>query len=152
VRRKPDAARRMTYRAQCLDCGVAVGGCIAAAKVTTIWAVKDWDHRLEAMGEQARERYWQDQSEQRKREAQIEREEFFRQHNEYLRSEKWREKRRRVLERDGGKCQACLNRDATQVHHLTYDHWQDEPLFELVAICDVCHMALTLADRKRRAS
>jgi hypothetical protein len=25
------------------------------------------------------------------------------------------------------------------VHHLNYDHWKDELLFELVALCFDCH-------------
>jgi 5-methylcytosine-specific restriction endonuclease McrA len=150
VRRKPNAAKQNTFRTQCLDCGTAVGGCIAAAKVTAIWAVKDWDHRLEVLGDAAREAYWRDQAEQRERERIEQRDEFFREHNKYLRSEKWREKRERVMKRDDWTCQACLKRKATQVHHLNYDHWTDEPLFDLVSVCDVCHLAITEADRRRK--
>lgn len=73
-------------------------------------------------------------------------------YNEYLRSDKWRDKRARVLERDARICQACLKRSATQVHHKTYDHVFDEPLFDLISICDVCHDALTQMDRARRTA
>ena len=60
----------------------------------------------------------------------------------YLETAEWRDKRNRVLARDGYLCQACLRRKATQVHHLTYDHVLDEPLFDLVAVCSVCHKHL----------
>jgi len=57
----------------------------------------------------------------------------------YLKTEKWAWKRKAVLERDGYLCQACRTRRAVQVHHLTYEHLGDEPLFELVAVCVPCH-------------
>jgi 5-methylcytosine-specific restriction endonuclease McrA len=58
---------------------------------------------------------------------------------EYLQSDVWREKRHQALERDEWTCQGCLERPATQVHHLTYDHVGAELLFELVSVCDDCH-------------
>lgn len=61
------------------------------------------------------------------------------QYSEYLKSEKWHDKRQRVLERDGYLCQACRKRRAKQVHHITYERIFDEPLFDLVAICKTCH-------------
>lgn len=36
-------------------------------------------------------------------------------------------------------CEGCLERPATQVHHLHYQRVFDECLFDLVAICDRCH-------------
>ena len=53
--------------------------------------------------------------------------------------EEWREKRRKVLERADWLCEGCRCRRTTQVHHLTYKHLGRELLFELVALCDVCH-------------
>jgi len=57
----------------------------------------------------------------------------------YLASPRWRAKREAVMERDAHVCQACLQDGATEVHHLTYAHIFDEPLFDLVAICAPCH-------------
>ena len=65
----------------------------------------------------------------------------------YLAGPVWREKRRRVLLRDGYFCQACHERTATQVHHLSYRYVGMEPDFDLVAVCEPCHAALTDADR-----
>ena len=60
-------------------------------------------------------------------------------YNDYMQSPEWREKRKKVLQRDQYLCQGCLRERATQVHHLTYDHLGNEPLFELTSICDSCH-------------
>lgn len=71
-------------------------------------------------------------------------------YNEYLDSEKWKAKRERVLQRDDWMCQACLKRQADEVHHLTYEHVFNEPLFDLISICSVCHRKLTELDRCNR--
>lgn len=57
----------------------------------------------------------------------------------YLASFAWRQRRSAVLQRDEFTCQGCLAANATQVHHLTYDHVGNELLFELVSVCDECH-------------
>lgn len=76
--------------------------------------------------------------------------EWWASYQEYLKSDTWKSKRERVLERDAHTCQACCSRKATQVHHLTYQHVFKEPLFELVSVCEVCHKAITAMDRERR--
>ncbi len=58
---------------------------------------------------------------------------------EYLASPAWRRKRQQVLDRDGGICQGCRKKAATEVHHLTYVRFGGEMLFDLVAVCDDCH-------------
>lgn len=67
-------------------------------------------------------------------------------HNVYLKSIQWKEKRDQVLNRDNHLCQACLKARATEVHHLSYAHWQNEPLFELISVCHECHEAITSMD------
>lgn len=62
-----------------------------------------------------------------------------RQYQLYLLTDKWKDKRERVMERDGRLCQACRRRPATEVHHRTYEHIFNEPLFDLVAVCRTCH-------------
>ena len=68
----------------------------------------------------------------------------------YLKSSQWLALRRAVLDRDNGKCQACLSEKATEVHHLTYDHVFNEPLFDLVSVCEGCHAKITHLDRCAR--
>jgi 5-methylcytosine-specific restriction endonuclease McrA len=67
------------------------------------------------------------------------RQEFWDWYSAYLQSDAWRAKRAQALKRDKGLCQGCLERPATQVHHLTYAHVGGELLFELASICDDCH-------------
>ena len=60
----------------------------------------------------------------------------------YLRSERWHVMRQRVLERDSHICQACLRNKATQVHHVSYNLYNEvgrSAAFELVSICFTCH-------------
>lgn len=57
----------------------------------------------------------------------------------YLQTETWQAKRAKILARCGGLCEGCGERRALEVHHLTYAHFGDELLFELVALCKPCH-------------
>lgn len=60
----------------------------------------------------------------------------------YLDSPEWRFRRESVLKRDRHTCQACGNRRADHVHHLSYRYLFREPLFDLVAVCSFCHQQL----------
>jgi 5-methylcytosine-specific restriction endonuclease McrA len=74
-------------------------------------------------------------------------------YDSYRETPRWQELRHRVLERARGTCEAYSDgctRIATQVHHLTYDHVGDEPIFDLVAICKHCHDKITTRDRENR--
>lgn len=63
-------------------------------------------------------------------------------YEDYLKSQEWKKRSKLVMQRDGGTCQACLERRADHVHHHTYDHIFSEFLFELVAVCSECHSGL----------
>lgn len=65
--------------------------------------------------------------------------EFWSKYTLYLNSDDWKNKRSLVLKRDNNICQACLTNAANQVHHLTYERVFNEPLFDLVSICNTCH-------------
>lgn len=60
-------------------------------------------------------------------------------YTKYLQSPEWREKRKLVMLRAQGICEGCRKANATEVHHLTYERLGDEMLFDLVAICKMCH-------------
>ena len=66
----------------------------------------------------------------------------------YMDSEDWKKRRAKVLQRDQFTCQACLNREADQVHHISYKHGYAAPLFELISLCTVCHEHLHELERK----
>jgi 5-methylcytosine-specific restriction endonuclease McrA len=136
VRHRPCADGSDQFWDQCLDCGAAVGAPISRA------AACAQGRKPEAFDELIRER-----GKRLQRKEQVESEEARKVflikwkiwYDEYLASPEWREKRAKVLKRDGGVCQACLDRSATQVHHQTYAHVGAELLFELISLCDDCH-------------
>lgn len=59
-------------------------------------------------------------------------------YDEYMQTERWQRKRASVLERDP-ICKACGVAKSQQAHHLTYDRFGDEPLFDLIGVCIPCH-------------
>lgn len=72
---------------------------------------------------------------------------FLEEHNIYLQTEDWRKRRALVLKRDNYLCQSCLDKKATEVHHKSYRYWKNEPLFELVSVCNECHEQITNMNR-----
>jgi hypothetical protein len=63
----------------------------------------------------------------------------YKSYKEYLQSCEWKEKREIVLIRDKYLCQSCMLAKATIVHHKNYDNIFNEPLFDLISVCDKCH-------------
>lgn len=60
-------------------------------------------------------------------------------YHEYLASPEWEARRETVLERDGHKCKVCESVEKLHVHHLTYERKFNEPLYDLVTLCELCH-------------
>lgn len=82
------------------------------------------------------------------------REGWFAQYDAYLKTDKWRRKRSARLSLDRHTCTAqvrCDGSPATEVHHVTYAHLGDEPLFDLRSVCHECHEAITEMDRRKSA-
>jgi hypothetical protein len=122
------------YRNQCLKCGVQIGKNIPHQHANPPYPA--WDAEL-------RNRFWQERWEV---ESSAKRSAFNAElinrrnsHRMYLQSPQWRKVREKALRRDGYRCQGCLDREATQVHHLTYERHGRELLIDLVSLCDVCH-------------
>lgn len=57
----------------------------------------------------------------------------------YLASREWSLKREAVRERSNNECERCWKAPQQAVHHLSYEHIGDEPLDELLAVCNPCH-------------
>lgn len=72
-------------------------------------------------------------------EKKAEKDAWLKEHGAYLRTGQWRSLRDAVMARSRSLCEGCGLARATQVHHLTYEHWRQEFLWELVAVCDDCH-------------
>lgn len=57
----------------------------------------------------------------------------------YLQTPVWRRRRELVLKRCDHVCEGCGEAEATEVHHMTYEHVFEEFLFELKGLCHACH-------------
>lgn len=77
-------------------------------------------------------------------------------------AKEWRELRRRLWERSGGKCEECRSRAATDAAHIkARSAGGDDVLLNLRALCRVCHSRehgitiiapyTTLSEIRRRA-
>lgn len=70
----------------------------------------------------------------------------------YLQSDGWDRTRLKVLERARYVCEACGERRATQVHHVTYDDPRgEELLWNLKAVCGECHEKITARMKDRES-
>ena len=63
-------------------------------------------------------------------------------YREYLDSEAWAAKRKERFEIDRYRCQKCLGSTVLQVHHRTYRNLGDEPMDDLVTLCQEDHYLL----------
>lgn len=62
-------------------------------------------------------------------------------YQQYLDSDRWKEKRDRIIKKAGGKCRFC-GKPATAVHHETYKRRGREKDVDLTAVCNHCHAML----------
>lgn len=138
------------YVVQCLDCGQG----------TRHLKKSEWELREAAkqnppfdpsIAEDRRERWYAERAAwyERKNTA------WWGSYSAYMASDAWWDRRCRRLELDAYHCQAKLpgcTDAAEQVHHLTYAHLGNEPLFELISVCTSCHDTITAMDRRRRGT
>lgn len=62
---------------------------------------------------------------------------------EYLRSDKWKEKRLQRLKLDNFTCQICgVQNGKLDVHHTTYDTFGNESIYDIITLCRNCHNKL----------
>lgn len=131
-------------RIQCQRCGESQGEKRKADYC--VERLQDWDESLRqewiAMRRRRHEELFQQVEQERMEQQAAQSVEWWARYNVYLKSQQWHKMRQRVLDRDGGLCQACLTNAATHVHHLSYDLYNQlgkSAAFELVAICRTCH-------------
>lgn len=141
LRQRLNHAGAVTIGWQCLECG-----CWKAVKRSAVSApgsLPPFDPGIATRMQEARRLLWEEEKTEKIRG-------WWERYDRYLKSERWKKKRVAVLARDGKVCRACLVREASQAHHLSYEHVGDEPLFDLVAVCSECHDRITEMDRVRR--
>lgn len=105
--------------------------------------------KLPYFNEELYESYCNKQTEQRKQEYLKKRNERLDELSNYYKTDKWKAKRLKVLERDNYTCKACETNKATQVHHLSYHFFANEPLFDLVSVCVPCHEKIEYLKKKQ---
>lgn len=60
-------------------------------------------------------------------------------HADYLKTDTWKTKRLKVLQRDRHHCRKCGTENDLEVHHLTYKRFGNEKLTDLITLCRNCH-------------
>lgn len=63
----------------------------------------------------------------------------------YLQSEEWRARRMKRLALSGNCCEVCSAFTSLRVHHLTYARIYNEPMEDLMALCERCHTSVEAA-------
>jgi 5-methylcytosine-specific restriction endonuclease McrA len=135
---------RRQYGRQCAECGRWQP--VSAATRRTFATVRDYDESIKT-------RYWQQRQEQyheawaAQKEARLAEQRA--NYNARLEQPDWYAKRRLVFDRDEGRCKARLEGckvHARQVHHVIYNHFGNEPLWELESVCIPCHEQITAMD------
>ena len=139
LRQRTDSIGRPTYPYQCLDCGAKTSSAIPAKEALAMARgkmIEPFDGALQEKGRKEEQRLYRERAWRVYEEKNATRRQRY---NAYLQTDAWRNKRAQALARDHGVCQGCLQRPATEVHHLTYAHLEDELLFELLSVCGDCH-------------
>uniref|UniRef100_A0A6M3J4V1 Putative HNH endonuclease n=2 Tax=viral metagenome TaxID=1070528 RepID=A0A6M3J4V1_9ZZZZ len=132
------------YKRHCRRCHQAVGGAVKKAE-----ALRENPYPP-PFDVEARERHWRELQERwqvqhriQSEDAELEQRQWRERYEQHLGSPEWRRAVALVHKRAGGLCEGCLQRPATQTHHLTYLHMGQELMWELVAICDECHRRIS---------
>lgn len=134
------ADERIQIRKQCLICGELRGGAVKRANVPADVPPEDKD--LRARYQQARREEWESIEQKHIRKQKAHEADWWENYDRYLASPQWALVREKVLKRANRICEGCLERPASEVHHLTYAHVENELIFELVALCKPCHARL----------
>lgn len=136
--RKPTASGGWQYTHQCRRCGgidyskTGHGPWVPKPAQCDVDSLPLWDDELQRhIAEHSRLLSEENRDEQR--------DERRRMYEGYLESDEWAARRAFVLKRDRYLCQGCLECEATEVHHLTYERLFDELLCDLVSLCRDCH-------------
>lgn len=147
-RRRTLANQVVVYGTQCLRCGAWQAVKKSALTDEEMAKATSYDDDI-------RQVYWEESCSERQKEfdqiKQRQQREWWSTYNAYLNSSAWKRRREAVFARAKSRCEAqlvCQGDHATEVHHVTYQHVGNEPLWELRAVCHRCHEEITNMDRE----
>lgn len=139
VMRVPVAGGSTQVRECCTNCGARLGSPMKQSDRAWVDSLPQLPQEHERLYESRRsEEKYQILLKHGRRQHE-ERGAFTNQYREYLQSPGWFEKRDKVIKRCGNVCEGCGNAPVDHVHHMTYQHFGDEFLFELLGLCRACH-------------
>lgn len=69
-------------------------------------------------------------------------------YDEYLNGDIWKRKREQRLAIDKYRCSNCGTAKNLHVHHVTYEHLGDEPMEDLITLCQRCHELIHRMERQ----
>jgi hypothetical protein len=125
------------HRRQCIECGKFLAGSLPHNRLPA-----DAPVITAAEYQKRQDSEWEREAARVESLRKSRRQEWLREHDLYLQTPQWRLKRKAVLDRCHYVCEGCGMQSAVQVHHLTYTHWKNEFLFQLVGLCAGCHERL----------
>lgn len=76
-------------------------------------------------------------------------------YSDLLKTQEWKDKRQKILERDGYRCRYCSSTVGLQVHHKYYSVYPNGvraypwnyPDDALITLCDICHKKVHLGKK-----
>lgn len=141
LRRRTLKDGTFSYVEQCIKCGHSGRAMPAkvAFEISGGQEIPDFDNSLQTEWRLAENREANSIRTKLESQDELARKEFWSWYEIYLSSEKWKSKRKKVLERAKGICEGCRENKSEEVHHLSYKNKGNEFLFELVAVCIGCH-------------
>ena len=147
-------------RTQCKDCGHYGRGGIQAVPhslvrkrgIDAVDQLPEFDDVAFARAERQKRAFERDQAKADRDRAEMElRRQGREERRAYYDSAAWQDKRIKVMRRAANICEGCASAPATQVHHVSYEHFGAELLWELRAVCDDCHNRIHAPEKEREA-
>jgi 5-methylcytosine-specific restriction endonuclease McrA len=132
-----DSLGRRQYFEHCKGCGISLSSAIAHAKVRNLsdFTAQDMAALEASYSNERRARYERLIRDAAERVQPSNRQSY----DDYLRSDAWKRRAAKILQRANGVCEGCLSNPASEVHHLTYQNIGQEFAWELRAVCRSCH-------------
>lgn len=135
-----------TLHVQCTTCGRSISGSVPKRECFEFSSLEQWDDALVEAWRAKEAAEWRAQM--HAHQAKIEYLETTREtrrvrYANWLRtSPEWRSVRARVMRRANFVCECCLEAEARDVHHETYELGVLPPAWLLRAVCRTCHQSL----------